>query len=130
MRKVTMRSLHGQTDLDIGDIGMNLVDGETVLLTDAQYPLAMRNPNIVDTALGYNPNFQCVTCGKATYVTALHDRRAVTLTQGSHTSTLVDGKRYCEDCLPAALAPSQPPEVNDAETTAHVVDRSADDVEA
>lgn len=108
MRKVTVKSLNGQTEIDVGDIGLGLKDGETVLLTDDQAAIALRNPNIIDTELGRNPNFICANCSKTTYTTALLERHRIARDRGPHTSTLVDGKRYCENCLPLASAPAAP----------------------
>jgi len=108
VRKVTVKTLYGQTEIDVGDIGMGVTDGETVLLTDEQAEIALRNPNFVDAETGVNPNFTCATCGKTTYETALLERHRISDGRGPHTSTMVDGKRYCEEHLPRDIAPAAP----------------------
>jgi hypothetical protein len=100
------KSLHGQTEVEAADLGMAIADGEIVVLTDEQAAIAFSNPNFVDAETGINPNFTCATCKKTTHVTALLERHKIAHGQGPHTSTMIDGKRYCEDCLPLAAAQS------------------------
>lgn len=62
MKRVTYRALHGVTAVDVPDVELSFVDGETKEVHDRDAARILTNRNFVDADTDNNPNYVCANC--------------------------------------------------------------------